>query len=317
MQKTSLKDQGRGKIEFVNKAPIFGVISVVLVIASLILIAVKGFNYGIDFSGGTEIQVRFNQSVSVDEVRDFTESIGIDKATVQSFGEDNEFLIRMETIEGETQEETNTLVNAAVKKITTGLSQSFEGAELRKVDTVGPQIGQELRTNGLLAVFYSLIMILIYVGFRFDFQFAPGAVICLFHDAIITLGVFALFQKEVNVQTLAAILTIIGYSLNDTIVNFDRVRENIPLYKKRALDFIVNRSVNEVLSRTILTSVTTLLAVLCLFVLGKGVVRDLAFTLAIGVVVGTYSSIYVASPLTILFDRWMGSSKTASSGKAA
>jgi preprotein translocase subunit SecF len=217
----------------------------------------------------------------------------------------------METVKGENQEETNALVNAAVKKITTGLSTNFEGAELRKVDTVGPQIGQELRTNGLLAVFYSLIMILIYVGFRFDFQFAPGAVICLFHDAIITLGVFALFQKEVNVQTLAAILTIIGYSLNDTIVNFDRVRENIPLYKKRALDFIVNRSVNEVLSRTILTSVTTLLAVLCLFILGKGVVRDLAFTLAIGVVVGTYSSIYVASPLTILFDRWMGSSKVA------
>ena len=307
MKKISLKDHDRGRIEFVKKAPMFGVLSIVLVIASLTLIMFKGLNYGIDFSGGTEVQVRFLEVVSVDEIRDFTKSIGIKKASVQSFGEGNEFLIRMETIKGETQEETNTLVNAAVKKITTGLSKNFEGAELRKVDTVGPQIGKELRTNGLLAIFYSLIMILIYVGFRFDFQFAPGAVICLFHDAIITLGVFALFQKEVNVQTLAAILTIIGYSLNDTIVNFDRVRENIPLYKKKALEFIVNRSVNEVLSRTILTSVTTLLAVLCLFILGKGVVRDLAFTLAIGVVVGTYSSIYVASPLTILFDRWMNS----------
>ena len=308
-KKTSLKDHGRGRIEFVKKAPMFGILSLALVVVSIGLILVKGFNYGIDFSGGTEVQVRFDEPVSVDEVRNFTKSIGIDKASVQSFGEDNEFLIRMETIEGDTQEETNSLVNAAVKKITTGLSENFKGAELRKIDTVGPQIGQELRANGLLAIFYSLIMILIYVGFRFDFQFAPGAVICLFHDAIITLGIFALFQKEVNVQTLAAILTIIGYSLNDTIVNFDRVRENIPLYKKKALEFIVNRSVNEVLSRTILTSVTTLLAVLCLFVLGKGVVRDLAFTLAIGVVIGTYSSIYVASPLTILFDRWMGSTR--------
>jgi len=309
MSNTSLKNHGRGSIEFIGKAPIFGGLSVLLVIASLALIMIKGFNYGIDFSGGTEVQVRFTQAVSVDELRDFTKSIGIEKAAVQSFGEDNEFLIRMETIEGENQVETNKMVNAAVKKITTGLSSKFEGAELRKVDTVGPQIGAELRNNGLLAVFYSLIMILIYVGFRFDFQFAPGAVICLFHDAIITLGIFALFQKEVNVQTLAAILTIIGYSLNDTIVNFDRVRENIPLYKKKTLDFIVNRSVNEVLSRTILTSITTLLAVLCLFVLGKGVVKDLAFTLAIGVVVGTYSSIYVASPLTIVFDRLMGSGK--------
>jgi len=304
-------NQGRGRIEFIKKAPIFGAISFVLVLISIGLIAMKGFNYGIDFSGGTEVQVRFAEPVQVEQIRAFTDSLGLKKATVQSFGEKNEFLIRIETVQGKTQAETNALVNATVKKITTGLSEKFKGAELRKVDTVGPQIGAELRTNGLLAIFYSLIMILIYVGFRFDFQFAPGAVICLFHDAILTLGVFAFLQREVNIQTLAAILTIIGYSLNDTIVNFDRVRENIPLFKKKPLDFIVNRSVNEVLSRTILTSVTTLLAVLCLFVLGRGVIRDLAFTLAIGVVVGTYSSIYVASPLTIFFDKLMMGSKKA------
>ncbi len=312
MSQSSLKDNSRGRIEFVKKAPIFGVVSLVLVLASLFLIAFKGFNYGIDFVGGIEVQVRFNKAVTVDEIRSFMKTTGVKKSSVQAFGEDNEFLIRVESIEGKTQEETNALVNSSVKKITTGLSQNFDGAELRKVDTVGPQIGAELRSNGLLAIFYSLIMILVYVGFRFDFQFAPGAVICLFHDAIITLGIFALFQREVNIQTLAAILTIIGYSLNDTIVNFDRVRENIPLYKRKALEFVVNRSVNEVLSRTILTSVTTLLAVLCLYVLGKGVVKDLAFTLAIGVVVGTYSSIYVASPLTIVFDRLMGNSRSTS-----
>lgn len=304
-------NQGRGRIEFIKKAPIFGSISFLLVLASIGLIAVKGFNYGIDFSGGTEVQVRFEKPVQVDDIRSFTDSLGLKKATVQSFGEKNEFLIRIETIEGKNQSETNALVNATVKKITTGLSEKFEGAELRKVDTVGPQIGSELRTNGLLAIFYSLIMILIYVGFRFDFQFAPGAVICLFHDAIVTLGIFALFQKEVNIQTLAAILTIIGYSLNDTIVNFDRVRENLPLFKRKTIDFVVNRSVNEVLSRTILTSVTTLLAVLCLYVLGQGVIRDLAFTLAIGVVIGTYSSIYVASPLTIFFDKIMSGKRAA------
>ena len=304
-------NQGRGRIEFIKKAPIFGSISLLLVLVSLGLIAVKGFNYGIDFSGGTEVQVRFEKPVKVDDIRSFTDSLGLKKATVQSYGEKNEFLIRIETVEGKNQTETNALVNATVKKITTGLSEKFEGAELRKVDTVGPQIGSELRTNGLLAVFYSLIMILIYVGFRFDFQFAPGAVICLFHDAVVTLGIFALFEKEVNIQTLAAILTIIGYSLNDTIVNFDRVRENIPLFKKRTLDYIVNRSVNEVLSRTILTSLTTLLAVLCLYVLGQGVIKDLAFTLGIGVIIGTYSSIYVASPLTIFFDRIMAGRKAA------
>ena len=292
---------GRGKMEFVRKAPLFGGVSLVLVLLSLGLIFTKGFNYGIDFSGGTEVQVRFAEAVQADEIRSLIKDLGLKKASVQEFGEGNEFLIRTETIEGKNQAETTALVNESVKKVTTGLKTKFTGVELRKVDSVGPQVGAELRSNGLLAIFYSLIMIMIYVGFRFDYQFAPGAVICLFHDAIITLGVFSLLGKEVNVQTLAAILTIIGYSLNDTIVNFDRIRENIPLFKKNALEFVVNRSINDVLSRTILTSVTTLIAVACLYFIGTGVIKDLAFTLAIGVVVGTYSSIYVASPTDNLF----------------
>jgi len=297
----------RGKIEFVKRAPIFGGLSLLLVVASLAIIMIKGFNYGIDFSGGTEVQVRFEEQVKADDLRSFVKDLGLDKASVQSFGEGKEFLIRTETVQGANQAETTALVNATVKKITEGLKTQYKGAELRKVDSVGPQVGAELRTNGMLAIFYSLIMILIYVGFRFDYQFAPGAVLCLFHDAVITMGIFSLLGKEVNVQTLAAILTIIGYSLNDTIVNFDRIRENLPLYKQRALEFVVNRSINDVLSRTILTSLTTLIAVACLYFIGTGVIKDLAFTLAIGVVVGTYSSIYVASPLTIFFDKLISS----------
>ena len=174
---------------------------------------------------------------------------------------------------------------------------------IRRVDSVGPQIGSELKRNGVLAAFYCLLMILIYVGLRFDYKYAPGAVFCLFHDAIITLGIFSLFGREVNVQTLAAILTIIGYSLNDTIVNFDRVRENVTVYRDHNFYTVMNRSLNDVLSRTLLTSVTTLLAVAAMYFLAGGVIRDFAFTLGIGIIVGTYSSIYVASPITLVMDR--------------
>ena len=162
---------------------------------------------------------------------------------------------------------------------------------------------QNNKKNGLLAVLYSLIIILIYVGIRFDFQYAPPAVICLFHDAIITLGIFALLAREVNVQTLAAVLTIIGYSLNDTIVTFDRIRENVKAYRDMTFRDIINKSLNDVLSRTMLTSITTMLAVLAMLVFASGVIRDFAFTLAIGVVVGTYSSVFIASPLVLAFDR--------------
>lgn len=304
------RDNSRGKFEFINKAPIFAGISLVLVVASIVLIMTKGLNYGIDFVGGIEIQVKFQQNVSSTELRDILDNeVQLKNSSVQSFGDAHEFLIRAESVKGKNQEETAKLVEQTVNKITEGLKAKYPNMELRKVDSVGPQVGEELRSNSLLAVFYALILILIYVGFRFDYKFAPGAVICLFHDAVITLGVFALLGKEVNVQTLAAVLTIIGYSLNDTIVNFDRVRENIPIFKDKDFSWIVNRSVNDVLSRTILTSLTTLIAVLCLYFLGTGVIKDLAFALAIGIVAGTYSTIYVASPLTIVFDKVVSSKK--------
>ncbi|MBT4761700.1 MAG: protein translocase subunit SecF [Bdellovibrionaceae bacterium] len=294
-----------GKYDFLSKAGMYMAISSVIVLVSLGVMFSKGFSYGIDFSGGTEIQVKFEQEMQTSIIRDYINKLGYNSASVQNFGEGNEFLIRMGSLKGKTEKETNYLLNTMIKKVSNGITDSYktEGALIRRVDSVGPQIGSELKRNGLLAAFYSFLMILIYVGLRFDYKYAPGAVICLVHDALITLGIFSLFQREVNVQTMAAILTIIGYSLNDTIVTFDRIRENVTLYKGKTFKFIINKSLNDVLSRTMLTSVTTLLAVLVMYFMAGGVISDFAFTLAIGVVVGTYSSIFVASPLVLMFDR--------------
>lgn len=299
------------KYDFLGISKIFAAVSIVLTLLSMLIIIVKGFNYGIDFAGGTEIQVQFEQPVKSSEVRSFTKKMGIESASVQAFGEDNEFLIRMDSVKGKDDKETNQMLNALIAKLTEGLSTEFaaQKATIRRVDTVGPQVGTELKRNSLLALFYSLFMILIYIGLRFDYKFAPAAVFCLFHDAAITLGIFSLINHEVNVQTLAAILTIIGYSLNDTIITFDRIRENTSIYRDYSFYDIVNRSLNDVLSRSILTSFTTLLAVIALYIFAGGVIQDFAFAMGIGIIVGTYSSVYVASPLVILMDKWQQNSK--------
>ena len=270
--------------------------SAVLAFAALFVILALGFSYGIDFAGGNEIQARFQKPAAAEDLRALLKSKGIESPAVQKLGEGNEFLIRAEMAE---KEEENTQRQKTLSEAIKGM-----GGEIRRMDSVGPQIGSELRRKGALALIYSLLMILIYLGLRFDAKYAPAAVFCLFHDAMLTLGVFAVFQLEVNVQTLAAILAIIGYSLNDTIVTFDRIRENQQLFGgKKPLWDICNQSLNEVLSRTLLTSITTLLAVLSMWILADGVIRDFAFTLALGVVIGTYSSIYVATPLMLFMDR--------------
>lgn len=300
-----MKNVDIGKYNFLSKTALLFTVSTVLVVASVVVILLKGFNYGIDFAGGTEIQVQFDQAVSTGDLRKATTDMGFGKAVVQSFGEENEFLVRLSSIKGKSEKESNEMLNKRIETITKGLNASFadSGVVIRRVDSVGPQIGEELKLNGLLAAFYSLLMILIYVGLRFDYKYAPGAVLCLFHDAIITLGIFSLLQREVNVQTMAAILTIIGYSLNDTIVTFDRIRENVQVYRDWIFKDVVNRALNDVLSRTLLTSVTTLIAVGAMYFFAGGVIRDFAFTLGIGVIVGTYSSIYIASPFVIIFDK--------------
>ncbi|MBE8163128.1 MAG: protein translocase subunit SecF [Bdellovibrionaceae bacterium] len=276
------------QINFLKLTPLFLSISSLLVIFSFFIIAKNGFNYGVDFAGGTEIQVQFNQPVTDASIRQFLSTQKIKNFNVQSFDEKNEFLIRLDA-----------LSDLKLKKLTSNFKSTFssKGFVMRRVDSVGPQIGSELKKKGLLALFYSLLIILIYVGLRFDYEYAPGAVICLFHDVVITLGIFSLLQREVNLQTLAAVLTIIGYSLNDTIVTFDRIRENIALYRDKTFSWIINSSLNDVLSRTILTSLTTSMAVFAMYFWADGVIRDFAFTLGIGVIVGTYSSIYIASPL--------------------
>jgi len=295
------------RFDFVKAAPLVGVVSLLLVIASLLVLAVKGLNYGIDFAGGTEIQLRFAQEVDPQQVRDALEEIGLKNATVQAFGNQSEYLIRLDTPAGETEKETNELITANVNKIKDTFKSKFGLTDdgVLRVDTVGPAVGSELRTQGFLATFYSLLIMLIYVGMRFDYKYAPGAVLSLVHDVILTLGVFSLLGREFNIQIMAAILTLIGYSLNDTIVTFDRIRETLPQYKgSKPLAWIINKAINDMLSRTILTGFTTLVAVLALYFLAGGVIADIAFTLIVVVIVGTWSSIYVAAPMVLLFEKY-------------
>ncbi len=298
--------EDHGKIDFVKIAPLMGGISLLLTIVSVVLVFTKGLNYGIDFAGGTEIQLRFAQAVDAHQLRSSIEEAGIKNPSVQAFGGSNDFLIRLETPHGATEKETNELINVNVKKIRTALDSKFGLKEdgVLRVDTVGPAVGSELTRRGLLAAFYSFLVILIYVAMRFDYKYAPGAVLCLVHDSILTIGVFSILGREFNVQIMAAVLTLIGYSLNDTIVTFDRIRETAPLYKGvMSLKWIINKAINDMLGRTILTAGCTMIAVVALYLFGGGVIAEIAFTLIIGIIVGTYSSIYVAAPLILVMEK--------------
>ncbi len=302
---TSNKNESFGRFDFVGKAWLFGGLSLVLVVASLIYLAVHGINYGIDFKGGTEMQVKFAQGVTIDEVRQAIDELKLGEVGVQSFGEGNEFIIRFQGKQGATDKETNEILNADIAKMRETVTTKFASAnpDIRRIDTVGPQVGAELKRNGLLAVFYCLLVILIYVALRFDYKFAPGAVLCLFHDAVITLAVFVLVGKEVNVSILAAIMTLIGFSLNDTIVVFDRIRETEGHYHEKGYGFVINKSINDMLIRTLITSGTTFVSALCLYIFAGGTVEDIAFSICVGIFFGTYSSIYVAAPFVLLMEK--------------
>jgi preprotein translocase subunit SecF len=300
-------NEDHGKIDFVKLAPLMGGISVLLTIAAVVLLMTKGLNYGIDFAGGTEIQVRFPGTVDALQLRKSVEDVGVINPTVQAIGGTNEFLIRLETPQGQNEKETNSLISANVKKIRDELKTKFSLSDdgVLRVDTVGPAVGSELRNRGLLAAFYSFLVILIYVAMRFDYKYAPGAVLCLVHDSIFTIGVFSLLGREFNVQIMAAILTLIGYSLNDTIVTFDRIRETAPHYRGvMSMKWIINKAVNDMLGRTILTAGCTMIAVLALYFFGGGVISEIAFTLIIGILIGTYSSVYVAAPLILVMEKF-------------
>lgn len=308
MNKPNAKAAGKeshGRYDFFALAPLMGGLSLLAMIISLAFIMTKGFNYGIDFAGGNEIQVLLGKKVDTEELQKQVAAAGFKNASVQGFGDRAEYLIRTEAVQASSEKEAASALAGMIKKLEETFKAEYEmpADGMRRVDTVGPQVGSELKRNGLLAAFYSFLMILLYVAMRFDYKYAPGAVICLVHDALLTLGVFSILGREVNVQIMAAVLTLIGYSLNDTIVTFDRIRETIPQYRGQGLRFVINRAINDMLGRTLLTAGTTMLAVLALLIWGEGVIADIAFTLVIGIVVGAYSSIYVAAPLVLAMEK--------------
>jgi preprotein translocase subunit SecF len=331
-------------IDFVGKRKVAYSISGALILLSIISLIVHGGpKFGIDFAGGSVIQVKFSQQAPIDKIKDGLRAIDIENATVQSMGaaSGNEFLIRIDAANINAQEFTPALKKALVSAV-------GADADIRRVEMVGPQVGRDLQEKALLAIFFSLIFLAIYISGRFEFKWAQsgivalvlggavyalytfglsmaliivvalavtlalfwvlglkyalGAILALIHDVTITVGAMSLLDKEMTLTVIAALLTIIGYSLNDTIIVYDRIRENLKKLQKTSLGEIINRSVNETLSRTILTAGTVFIVVVALFFLGGDIIHDFAFAMLVGVVVGTYSSIYVASPIVLTWE---------------
>ena len=278
-------------INFLSARRIALAFSVLLVLGSIGAFVVKGLNFGIDFRGGILIEVRSDGPAELGAMRATLGGLGLGEVSLQSFGQPNDVLIRVQRQDGAEAEQI-----LAIEAVQTALGEAYE---YRRIEFVGPTVGRELIEAGTLAVLLAMAGILAYISFRFEWQFGICAVAALLHDVISTIGLFAVIQHEFNLATVAALLTIAGYSINDTVVVFDRVRENLRRYKRATTREILNRSLNETLSRTLMTSVTTLLALLALYFLGGAIIRDFAFALIWGVVIGTYSSIFVAVPLLL------------------
>jgi preprotein translocase subunit SecF len=279
---------GLQNIEFMRRRKLAGMFSIALVLASVALLVVRGLNFGVDFTGGVLVEVGYPEAVELNPVRDALSQGGFNQAVVQHFGSAREVLVRLpQAEEGNPAQMSASVMNA--------LRQMNPAVEMRRVEFVGPAVGEELREDGGLAVLFALIAILIYVAMRFEWRLALGSVTALVHDVLIVLGVFALLQAEFDLSVLAAVLAVIGYSLNDTIVVFDRIRENFRRMRKGSPVEIVNRSLNQTLSRTLMTSVTTMLVLIALFFLGGEIIHGFSLALILGVFIGTYSSIYVAS----------------------
>ena len=279
------------KIDFMRWRRIAGMASGVLATLSIVLFLGVGLNYGIDFRGGILVEIRTEGPADIGQLRSDLSNLNLGEVELQEFGEPTDVLIRIERQAGEEREQLK-----AVEVVKEALGP---GVDYRRVEFVGPKVGAELIEAGITAVLLALAAMLIYIWFRFEWQFGVGAVIALMHDVILTIGVFSVLGLELNLSTVAAVLTIAGYSINDTVVIYDRVRENLRKYKTLPLDDLLNLSVNDTLSRTILTSVTTLLALLCLFFFGGQVIKGFSFAMIWGVIVGTYSSIWVAVPLLV------------------
>lgn len=290
----------QSNFDFVTKNRIAVIVSVMVILAGIVSLVVKGGPaYGVDFSGGTLIQARFSTPIEAADIKDSLAGLGLGTLTVQHIGEGtNEFLIRTQ--------ETDAKLTQLSQKIEQALKAKAgdKQVDILRSEMVGPLVGKDLRTKGVLSLVYAVIGTLIYITWRFEYRFGIAAIVALIHDVLVTLGMFSIFGKELDLTVVAAFLTIIGYSLNDTIIIFDRIRENLGRNKHETFPETVNRSINETLSRTILTSGTTLLVVVALFLLGGDVIHNFAFALLVGIVAGTYSSVFVAGALILFWEKY-------------
>lgn len=282
---------GKKKFDFINNRRMAYIISTVIILVGLISIIFQGFNYGIDFAGGTLLQIRFDKSVSTTELRNVLSEFNLSQSTIQNLSE-NEFVIRTEKIDSEQR-----------KEILSAFRENLAGLDVLRVESVGPVIGENLKKLALSALFFAFIGITLYITMRFEFKFSIVSILALLHDCLIVLGIFSLLQKEITISVMAAVLTIIGYSLNNTIVILDRLRENIKFKTREPFENLINRSINQSLSRTINTALTTIIPVLALYFFGGNILSDFALALFIGMVAGTYSSIFIASPLLLEWNK--------------
>ena len=281
-------------INFVSKFNKANIISITIFILSILFIIFKGLNYGIDFKGGTLIELRTEKSVNATSIRDSLNSLNLGDINVKKFGKEGDYLIKVE----EKKTNNNNLIPLIKKTLSDGLNSDVD---FRRVENVGPKVSSELLESSIIAISLALAAMLFYIWVRFEWQFSVGSIIALFHDVVITLGIFSALSLEINLSIIAAVLTIVGYSMNDTVVIYDRIRENLLKYTKISISDVANLSINETLSRTIITSITTLLALISIYVLGGEILRGFSFAMILGVIIGTYSSIFVASPILKFF----------------
>jgi len=284
------------EINFNKYFKIFNIFSISLILISIVLLLFKGLNYGVDFKGGTLIELRAtDQQITIFQLRKSFLNMNLGDVNVKKFGKNNDFLIKFEKKESGNKN--------LISEIKEDLNKSIgSGYNFRRVENVGPKVSAELLKSGVIAICASLVAMLIYIWIRFEWQFSLGAICALFHDVILTLGVFSLFSFEINLSIVAAVLTIVGYSMNDTVVIFDRVRENLKKFSDIKIFDLTNKSINETLSRTIITSITTLLALLSIYIFGGHILKGFSLAMILGVIFGTYSSIYIANPVLILLN---------------
>lgn len=279
-------------INFNKFYKLFSVISTSLVILSILLLFFKGLNFGVDFKGGTLIELRAKDNqTNVSILRDAFNKMNLGDVNIKKFGEENDFLIKIEK-----KDTSENIIQLIKTDLTKSIGDTYN---FRRVENVGPKVSSELLKSGITAIFLSLVAMLFYIWVRFEWQFSLGAIIALFHDVIITLGLFSLLNLEINLSIVAAVLTIVGYSMNDTVVIYDRVRENLKKYSDIKIFELTNKSINETLSRTLITSITTLLALISIYLFGGEILKGFSLAMIFGVVFGTYSSIYIANPILV------------------